>query len=65
MGALDIIAGVGFIAYSTYNLPTEPSWTDAAVLGRIPVGTASPFATGLNAACRAAFDGAVLLAKYG
>lgn len=45
---------VGFIAYSTYTLATEPSWTNAAALGADVVGAAVPFVTGLGTAVRGA-----------
>ncbi|HEU4775064.1 MAG TPA: RHS repeat-associated core domain-containing protein [Lysobacter sp.] len=56
--ALDIIADIGFIAYSGYKLATEPSWTNAAALGADVVGAVVPFATGLGAGVRAAAHGA-------
>jgi RHS repeat-associated protein len=56
--ALDTIADIGFVAYSTYKLVTEPSWTNAAALGADIVGAAVPFATGLGAGVRAAANGA-------
>ena len=56
--ALDIIADIGFIAYSGYKLATEPSWTNAAALGADFVGAVVPFATGLGAGVRAAAHGA-------
>lgn len=54
---LDIVADVGFIAYSGYKLVTEPSWTNAAALGADIVGAAVPFATGLGAGVRATSHG--------
>lgn len=54
---LDIVADIGFIAYSGYKLATEPSWTNAAALGADVVGAVVPFATGLGAGVRAAGHG--------
>jgi len=54
----DIVLDAGFIAYSTYTLATEPSWTNAAALGADIVGAVVPFATGLGAGVRAANHGA-------
>jgi len=49
----DVIADVGFVAYSAYTLFTEPSWTNAVALGADIVGAGIPFATGLGAGVRA------------
>jgi len=54
----DTILDIGFVAYSTYALITEPSWTNAAALGADVVGAVVPFATGLGAGVRAANAGA-------
>jgi RHS repeat-associated protein len=56
--AIDLIADIGFIAYSGYLLATEPSWTNAAALGADVIGAAVPFATGLGSGVRAAAHGA-------
>lgn len=48
----DTIADIGFIAYSTYTLATEPSWTNGLALGADVVGAIIPFATGLGTAVR-------------
>ena len=55
---VDTILDVGFVAYSSYTLATEPSWTNAAALGADIVGAIVPFATGLGAGVRAANVGA-------
>ena len=54
---LDTVADIGFVAYSTYKLATEPSWTNAAALGADLLGAAVPFATGLGAGVRATSHG--------
>lgn len=58
---VDTIADIGFIAYDTYQLVKEPSWTNAAALGADVVGAAIPFATGLGTGVRAAAHGAEAL----
>jgi RHS repeat-associated protein len=56
--AVDLLVDLGFVAYSTYTLATDPSWTNAAALGADLVGAVVPLATGLGAGVRAAAHGA-------
>ncbi|WP_139488293.1 RHS repeat-associated core domain-containing protein [Brevibacillus dissolubilis] len=63
---IDTIADIGFVAYDTYQLVSNPSWENAGYLALDVAATIVPFATGAGAAARgatAATKGATTVTK--